>query len=173
LGNRQRYQQSRITPIRLMQQASVPKNLWAEAVATAVYLSNLTPTKGTESDSATPYELWNDSKPSLKHLRVWGCTAYAYIVKAKRKDAKFGPRAERGVFIGYTFSHTLFSTRIALFTTRSRKSFLSQPHMSPTTPPNLPSKGHASRKSTMSQTARQPLPTHRHQSPRRYIPVSG
>jgi hypothetical protein len=87
-----------------MQQASVPKNLCPDAVATAVYLSNLTPTKDTESDSATPYQLWNGSKPSLKPLRVWGCTAYAYIVKAKRKDAKFGPRAVRGVLIGYTFS---------------------------------------------------------------------
>jgi hypothetical protein len=96
----------------MMQQASMPRSFWAEAVATAVYLSNLTPTKGTESDSATPYELWNNSKPSLKHLRVWGCTAYAHINKAKRKDSKFGPRAERGVFIGYTFSQKQYKLYI-------------------------------------------------------------
>jgi hypothetical protein len=96
----------------MMQQASTPKSFWAEAVATAVYLSNVTPTKGTESDSVTPYELWNGAKPSLKHLRVWGCTAYTYIVKAKRKDAKFGPRAEKGVFIGYTFSQKQYKLYI-------------------------------------------------------------
>jgi ribonuclease HI len=98
----------------MMQQASTPKSFWAEAVATAVYLSNFTPTKGTKSDSVTPYELWNGpgAKPSLKHLRVWGCTAYTYIVKAKRKDAKFGPRAEKGVFIGYTFSQKQYKLYI-------------------------------------------------------------
>ena len=55
---------------------------WLEAVATTVYLKNRSPTKAVEK--MTPYEAWFGKKPSLGHLKTFGCTAYAYIPKAKR-----------------------------------------------------------------------------------------
>jgi hypothetical protein len=39
------------------------------------------------------------AKPDVKHLRVWGCTAYVYIQKDKRKSLQ--PHMEKCVFIGY------------------------------------------------------------------------
>ena len=75
----------------LLQQASAPKIYWAEAVQTAVYLKNLSITKGTDGIDATPYELWFGKKPNIQHLRVWGCTAYAHIYTAKRADKKWSP----------------------------------------------------------------------------------
>jgi len=72
----------------LLQQASTPKIYSAEAVQTAVYLKNLSITKGAHGIDATPYELWFGNKPNIEHLRVWGCTAYAHIHPAKRADKK-------------------------------------------------------------------------------------
>jgi len=86
----------------LLQQASAPMIYWADTVQTAVYLKNLSITKGTHGIDAMPYELWFGKKPNIQHLRVWGCIAYAHIHPAKRADKKWSPRAERLIFIGYT-----------------------------------------------------------------------
>ena len=72
------------------------KRFWGEAINTANYLQNRLPTKVTNK---TPYELWFNTKPNLKHLRVFGCKAFAYIHKSKR--GKLDYKAEGGIFIGY------------------------------------------------------------------------
>jgi transposase InsO family protein len=54
---------------------SVPLRFWAEAVATAVYLKNRSPTVAVRG--ATPYEAWFGRKPGVAHLRVFGCQAFA------------------------------------------------------------------------------------------------
>ena len=56
--------------------AKLPKKYWGEAVRTAVYLKNRCPTKRLKG--MTPYEAWIGVKPKVKHLRVFGCDAYAH-----------------------------------------------------------------------------------------------
>lgn len=58
-------------------------NFWAEGVATAVYLINLSPTKAVWNQ--TPYELWCSNKPSVSHLRVFGSVCYALKTGHKHK----------------------------------------------------------------------------------------
>lgn len=54
---------------RILLQVKGPSNgFWAEAVATSVYLMNLSPTKAVIN--RTPFEAWHDTKPSVSHLRV-------------------------------------------------------------------------------------------------------
>ena len=53
----------------------------------------------TKSAEKTPYELWNGHKPNLSHLRVFGCKAYVYVHKQKRR--KFDEKAIEGIFVGY------------------------------------------------------------------------
>ena len=53
--------------------ASLPHKFWAEAVSTAVYLQNRSPTKAV--DGMTPFETWKKKRPSVSHLRVFGCKA--------------------------------------------------------------------------------------------------
>ena len=48
---------------------------------TACYVQNRLPTKATDK---TPFELWNGSKPDIKHLRVFGRKAYVHIPEEKR-----------------------------------------------------------------------------------------
>ena len=81
--------------------ANLPTKYWGEAVMTACYLQNRLPTKGTETHQ-TPYEMWNESKPDLSHLRVFGSKAFVHIPKEKR--TKWDTHAEEGVLVGYSES---------------------------------------------------------------------
>jgi hypothetical protein len=47
----------------------------------------------------SPYELWNDGKPNLDYLRVWGCLAFYRVPDPKR--TKLGPTAIKSMFVGY------------------------------------------------------------------------
>ena len=51
----------------------MPQRFWAEALSTAVYLRNCSPTKAVSN--MTPYEAWYSEKPQVTRLRVFGCTA--------------------------------------------------------------------------------------------------
>ena len=44
----------------------------------------------------TPQEIWIGQAPSLDHLRVFGCSAYAHV-----KEGKLNNRALKFMFIGY------------------------------------------------------------------------
>ena len=48
--------------------SSLPEFLWGEALKTAAYILNQVPSKFI---SKTPYELWLQKKPSLRHFHVW------------------------------------------------------------------------------------------------------
>lgn len=82
----------------LLIDSQLPLHFWAEAVATAEYIHNITPTK-TRRDK-TPMELWNSKKPSVRHLKPFGCLAYYKVHNNKRH--KLEAKAKRGVFIGYS-----------------------------------------------------------------------
>lgn len=73
------------------------KRFWGNAVLTAVYLINITPTKAL-SQSKTPYEMWHDRKPSVKNLRVFGSTVYVHNKTSKNK---FDNRSWKGILVGY------------------------------------------------------------------------
>ena len=55
----------------MLHESSLPKFLWAEATAHAVYLKNQTWTH-TLGDT-TPYEILNSWKPNIANLQPWGC----------------------------------------------------------------------------------------------------
>ena len=52
----------------MLDDACLSNRYWAEAVTTAVYLKNISPTKTVKK---TPYEAWYGWKPTLMHLRVF------------------------------------------------------------------------------------------------------
>ncbi|KAL8116072.1 hypothetical protein AgCh_022529 [Apium graveolens] len=57
----------------MMSYANLPVFLWGYALETSTYLLNKVPSK---SVPQTPYEIWKERKPSLKHVKIWGCPAY-------------------------------------------------------------------------------------------------
>jgi len=60
-----------------MQAKSLPTYFWAEAVAIIVYILNLSPTRVVCNQ--TPYEAWTGRRPTISHLRVFGCVPYALV----------------------------------------------------------------------------------------------
>lgn len=74
----------------------LPKSFWAEAMMTACYLNNIL---STQDRKKSPLGLWTGRKPSVKHLKVYGCIAYIYIDKNKRD--KLDLNARKGIFVGY------------------------------------------------------------------------
>ena len=81
----------------MLADAKLPKKFWAEALVTASYLRNRSPTKALAGK--TPYEAWNGEKPHVHHLRVFGCAAYAHISNDERK--KLDPKSKRCILLGY------------------------------------------------------------------------
>lgn len=55
----------------MMNEKGLPKRFWAEAVFTAVYILNRSPTKFVKNK--TPFEAWSGFKPSVRHLKIFGC----------------------------------------------------------------------------------------------------
>ena len=47
----------------------------------------------------TPKEVWSGYKPSVVHLWIFGCVAYAQVPEVKRK--KLSDHGEKCIFIGY------------------------------------------------------------------------
>ena len=81
----------------MMCHADMPQRFWAEAINTAAYLRNRSPTVSLKG--ATPYQCWYNEKPDVSHLRVFGCLAYVHVAKSKRQ--KFDAKSRRAVFVGY------------------------------------------------------------------------
>lgn len=76
----------------------LPMKFWAEAVHTAAYIQNRIPTKALENK--TPLEAWNGTKPSMNHLKVFGCVCYVHIPDEKRK--KWDDKSKKAIFVGYS-----------------------------------------------------------------------
>ncbi|KAL3523116.1 hypothetical protein ACH5RR_015950 [Cinchona calisaya] len=67
----------------LLFEKNLPKPFWSEAFNASVYLLNRLPTKALKNK--TPYEAWYDVKPSVQHLRVFGCIYFYHIPEQKKR----------------------------------------------------------------------------------------
>ena len=77
--------------------ANLPHDLWPEIVSTAAYILNRTPISKT---GMTPFERLYGSKPSIFHIKPYGCRAYPLIHNLP-KLPKLEPRAHIGYLVGY------------------------------------------------------------------------
>jgi hypothetical protein len=94
----ERRNQTIVSTARSMLKAmGVPARFWGEAVSTAVYLLNRSPTKSV--DGKTPFEVWYGYKPDVSYLRVFGCIAHVKVTKPHL--SKLEDRSTPMVFLGY------------------------------------------------------------------------
>ncbi|MBW0551251.1 hypothetical protein O181_090966 [Austropuccinia psidii MF-1] len=89
----------------LLNSCNLPPEYWAEAVNTAVLLSNFNPTQS--RDSKSPYYLWTGQEQRLNQLRTFGCLAFMAIPKLHR-SWKLAPAGERGALLGYKNNNTSY-----------------------------------------------------------------
>ncbi|KAH9705459.1 hypothetical protein KPL70_011882 [Citrus sinensis] len=78
----------------LLIHSKLPKALWAEALNTACYLVNRSPS--TAIGCKTPMELWLGRVADYSKLRIFGCEAYPHV-----KQGKLEARALKCRFLGY------------------------------------------------------------------------
>ncbi len=102
----------------MLHDAGLGKEFWAEAVATANYLKNLSPTKAVKN--STPHEAWHKEKPDLGHLRTFGCAAYMHEPKELR--TKFDWTTKRCILVGYE----LTTTQYRLWCPENRRIYVSR-----------------------------------------------
>jgi transposase InsO family protein len=81
----------------LLKSKRLPRWLWGEAVATAVYLLNRSPTRSVEGK--TSFEVWYGKKPGVHHLRTFGCVVHVKNTTPNLK--KLEDRSQPMIFIGY------------------------------------------------------------------------
>lgn len=78
--------------------SKLSKSFWSEAVKTAVYLINRTPTSALKM--TVPATLWYGEMPKLQKLKVFGCVAYLRL-PAEVIAGKFDSREKKCFMVGY------------------------------------------------------------------------
>jgi uncharacterized membrane protein YgcG len=81
----------------MLKYQNLPNSFWAEAVATAVHILNVSPTKAVKNK--TPFEVWSGRKPDVSYLKIFGCIAYGLIDQHNRR--KLDSKAQKFIFVGY------------------------------------------------------------------------
>ena len=66
----------------MLRMAKLPKTFWGEAVRTACYLINRSPSVPLEFD--IPERVWTNKELSYSHLKVFGSKAFAHVPKEQR-----------------------------------------------------------------------------------------
>lgn len=83
----------------ILADSSLNLNFWPEAVKYFVYVWNQVCPKSLKK---TPCELYGGLKPSVKDLKSYDSIVFVGIPK-QRRQGKLGPRARRGILVGYAF----------------------------------------------------------------------
>ncbi|KAL2228641.1 UNVERIFIED_CONTAM: Retrovirus-related Pol polyprotein from transposon RE2 [Sesamum indicum] len=130
----------------LLFQASLPIRFWGDAILTATYLINRTPSKILHW--LTPYQCLHGQTPQYHHLRTFGCLCYATNLSPHR--SKFHSRAFKCILIGYSMhqkayklfnldnGQVLFSRDVRFYETHFPFAHDSSPSISPAPLPAVP-----------------------------------
>lgn len=81
----------------ILKSACLPQKFWAEAINTAAYIRNRV-CHSTINDQI-PFTVWSERVSSVRHLKVYGCLAYARLPDQGRR--KFDDRAVECILVGY------------------------------------------------------------------------
>lgn len=81
----------------MLSDANLPKIYWAEAVSTAAYILNRSPSR--VLNDMTPEEKWSGRKPNISHMKIFGCKAMVHIPKQQRQ--KWDVKSTEMIFVGY------------------------------------------------------------------------
>ena len=84
----------------MLNENSLPKYFWAEAVNTTSYVLNRVLIR--PNLNKTPYELWKGRKSNIGYFKVFGCKCF--VLNTKDNLGKFDPKSDVGIFLGYSNS---------------------------------------------------------------------
>ncbi|MGZ5551084.1 MAG: hypothetical protein ACXW07_10085, partial [Nitrososphaeraceae archaeon] len=102
----------------MLAKCKLPLYFWAEAIAAATYLHNRCFVK--RDTGRTAEELFTGNKPSINHIKVFGCNAF--ISNHDKNLSKLENKARKGIMIGYSIIHKVYRifdiTTLEVVTTR-------------------------------------------------------
>ena len=81
----------------MLKAKDLPRELWGEAVSTAVYIINRSLTKSLQGQ--TPHEKWTRRRPSVDHMKISG--SIIHVKETKPHLSKLEDRCKPMIFIGY------------------------------------------------------------------------
>ena len=84
-------------------QSKLPPSFQAEAISTACYLRNRSPSS--PLNKKIPYDLWANKTFNVSHLKTFGTKCY---VLNKNYKGKFDPRSEEAIFFGYSVENKAY-----------------------------------------------------------------
>jgi transposase InsO family protein len=82
----------------MLDAAEAPIELWAEAILAACHIRNRLPSRSL--DGKSPHEAWTGMKPTIGHIRKFGCAVYRHINK-KTGRKKLHKKSMLGYLVGY------------------------------------------------------------------------
>ncbi|CDO76034.1 hypothetical protein BN946_scf184818.g2 [Trametes cinnabarina] len=85
----------------MLQSSGLPNTYWGEACLYAIHIINRTPSRAL-GDDITPHEAFTGNKPSVAHIRPFGCKAFVHIPDEKRQ--KLDPKSLECVLVGWSAS---------------------------------------------------------------------
>src|ERR1044072_4585693 len=81
----------------MLRTAGLAKSFWAEAVRTACYVINRSPS--TAIDLKTLMEMWKGKPGDYSSLHVFGCSVY--VMYNSQERTKLDPKSRKCIFLGY------------------------------------------------------------------------
>lgn len=70
----------------MLSKSRLDKRFWTEAMNTAIYLKNRSPTDAVKD--AVPEEIWSGSKIDISNLKIFECRAQVHVPKRQKLDKK-------------------------------------------------------------------------------------
>jgi len=99
-GTAERYNRTIVEMTRcLLHESGLTLRLWPEALLTAAHIRNRSPHSSLEN-KITPEEAWSGQKPSINHLRKWGCKV-SVLIPNQFQDNKFSSKVWWGSLVGF------------------------------------------------------------------------
>ena len=92
--------------------AKMSLKFWAEAVNTAVYLQNWSPTSALTDK--TPFESWFGKKPSVSNLKIFGSVCFVHTPDYLRK--KLDRKSRKAILVGYPLESKGYKVHMKCFT---------------------------------------------------------
>ena len=73
----------------MLRMANLPKSFWGEAIVTACYLINRSPSFPLNFD--IPKRVWTEKDVFYSHLKVFGCKAFVHVPRNKDQSLIANP----------------------------------------------------------------------------------
>ena len=91
----------------LLIQSGLPAGIWAEAINTANYIHNKSPTS--KLDDRSPHEVWHGNPPNVAHFQHF--REEVYVLDRSPNKSKLEPRSRRGIFVVYSEESKAYRAR--------------------------------------------------------------